>query len=145
MIFFWMEILLRIANLLAILLISGEVAHGNFFDSSVATVDSPANEYLPNFSLSLNSELGFGCEITGISLETLTVQDFHYLHNGLLQCKVVLIKGQGSFSIEAQRQFSKRFGPLITHATAYSGYNDVILISEVDNTHLDVFSSSNSW
>lgn len=101
----------------------------------------------------------FACEITGISIEdNVSNEDFDLIHEALLFCKVLVIRGQSNLSVEKQRVFSKRFGKLHVHlesASHYQGYEDVNCVSNIKNEngnymglygrHVEEFHSDLSW
>ncbi|KAF9641480.1 alpha-ketoglutarate dependent xanthine dioxygenase [Lasiodiplodia theobromae] len=71
---------------------------------------------LPEFSVkplpkSSISDVDFGAEVTGVSVENLTDDAFAFLRTALYTHNVVLIKGQKNLSPKAQYELTRRFDP----------------------------------
>ena len=103
-----------------------------------------------------NSE--FGAHIYNVNLESILDEDFDVVHNALLRYKVIVIKNQADLTIEGQRQFTQRFGPLHVHlesSSHFPGYTDVNVVSNIKNengsyiglfgAHVENFHSDLSW
>ena len=103
-----------------------------------------------------NSE--FGAHIQNVNLESILDEDFDVVHNALLRYKVIVIKNQADLTIEGQRQFTQRFGPLHVHlesSSHFPGYTDVNVVSNIKNengsyiglfgAHVENFHSDLSW
>lgn len=99
----------------------------------------------------------FGAEVIGLDLQTLDSDQFQLVDHHLLQHKVLVFRNQSHLTVEAQRDFSRRFGPLQEHIEATShmpGYRDVNLISNekavgapigLAGTHVELFHADLSW
>ena len=68
-----------------------------------------------------------GAEVAGADLADLDHGTFAEIHRALLQHQVIVFRGQ-DLSVEAQKAFGERFGPLYVHPylTAMKGHREVI-------------------
>eukprot|EP01031_Cornospumella_fuschlensis_P041015 gene41015-50033_t len=76
----------------------------------------------------------FAAEVVGLDLEHVTDAQFGLIEHYLSLHPVLVFRNQEKLSVEGQRSFSRRFGPLQTHVEATShlaGYDDVNLISNL--------------
>lgn len=100
----------------------------------------------------------FGAEVIGLDLETITDDTFQLVDHHLLANKILVFRNQSHLSIEGQRAFSRRFGPLQVHIESTShldGYADVNVISNEQRqdgapqglygTHVETFHADLSW
>lgn len=107
---------------------------------------------LPNYQ-------DFAAELIGIQLENIDDATFNIVHDALLRHKVLVVRNQKDFSIEGQRNFTKRLGHLHVHLESSShlpGYQDVNVVSNIKNAttgkyiglfgkHVENFHSDLSW
>ena len=104
------------------------------------------------------SNTKIGASIHGVDVETISEEDFDRVHDALLRYKVIIVKNQASLSVEGQRHFTQRFGPLHVHLESSShlpGYTDVNVVSNIKNengsyiglfgAHVENFHSDLSW
>lgn len=100
----------------------------------------------------------FAAEVIGIQLPAISSEEFDELHQFLLTYKVLIIRNQSSLSVEDQRTFTQKFGPLHAHLESTShlpGYSDVNVISNIRNIsggatglygeHVENFHTDLSW
>lgn len=104
------------------------------------------------------SDVKIGASIHDVDIETISEIDFDHIHDAILKYKVVIVKNQASLSVEGQRRFTQRFGPLHVHLESSShlpGYSDVNVVSNIKNengsyiglfgAHVENFHSDLSW
>lgn len=104
------------------------------------------------------SDAKIGASVVDVDIETISQEDFDRLHDALLRYKVIIVKNQASLSVEGQRHFTQRFGPLHVHLESSShlpGYTDVNVVSNIKNengsyiglfgAHVENFHSDLSW
>jgi len=100
----------------------------------------------------------FGAYIHNTDVEHISNKDFDVLHEALLRHKVIIVRNQIGLTVEGQRRFTKRFGPLHVHLESSShlpGYRDVNVVSNIKNAngsyiglfgaHVENFHSDLSW
>lgn len=100
----------------------------------------------------------FGAYIHQADVENISNSDFDILHEALLRHKVIIVRNQAGLTVEGQRRFTKRFGPLHVHLESSShlpGYTDVNVVSNIKNengsyiglfgAHVENFHSDLSW
>ena len=100
----------------------------------------------------------FGGYIHNTDVENISNRDFDILHEALLRHKVIIVRNQIGLTVEGQRRFTKRFGPLHVHLESSShlpGYTDVNVVSNIKNAngsyiglfgaHVENFHSDLSW
>jgi alpha-ketoglutarate-dependent taurine dioxygenase len=100
----------------------------------------------------------FGGEILGMDVETINHADFNIVKNALNVFKVIAIRNQSALTVEGQRKFTERFGPLHVHLESAShlpGYTDVNVVSNIKDAngsyiglygkHVENFHSDLSW
>ena len=78
----------------------------------------------------------FAAEVIGLNLETVNDKEFELVNYYLVQHKVLVFRDQSNLTVEGQRNFSLRFGPLQVHLESSShlpGYPDVNVISNLKN------------
>lgn len=104
------------------------------------------------------SNAKIGAYIHGVDIETISEEDFNRVHDALLRYKVIIVKKQAGLTVEGQRHFTQRFGPLHVHLESSShlpGYTDVNVVSNIKNengsyiglfgAHVENFHSDLSW
>ena len=80
----------------------------------------------------------FGGEILGMDVETIDDALFALVKDALNNFKVVVIRNQSNLTVEGQREFTKKFGPLHVHLESAShlpGYTDVNVVSNIKDAH----------
>eukprot|EP01032_Pedospumella_encystans_P016871 gene16871-19229_t len=80
----------------------------------------------------------FGAYIHNTDVENISNRDFDILHEALLRHKVIIVRNQAGLTVEGQRRFTKRFGPLHVHLESSShlpGYTDVNVVSNIKNAN----------
>eukprot|EP01032_Pedospumella_encystans_P030497 gene30497-34424_t len=80
----------------------------------------------------------FGAYIHNTDVENISNKDFDILHEALLRHKVIIVRNQAGLTVEGQRRFTKRFGPLHIHLESSShlpGYTDVNVVSNIKNAN----------
>lgn len=103
-------------------------------------------------------EGNFGAYLHHADVENINNADFDVLHEALLRHKVIIVRNQAGLTVEGQRRFTKRFGPLHVHLESSShlpGYTDVNVVSNIKNAngsyiglfgaHVENFHSDLSW
>jgi alpha-ketoglutarate-dependent taurine dioxygenase len=106
----------------------------------------------------LSGQRDFVAEVQDVSLESISDADFDFLHDALLRYKVLIVRNQKTFSVEDQREFTKRLGHLHVHlesASHHPVYKDVNLVSNIKNAtgqyiglygkHVENFHTDLSW
>lgn len=135
--------------LLLLLLIS-------FLATVVGIVDQSC--ILQSFQVRSVDASSYAAEVLGLDLQELDDSRFELVNHFLLTHKVLVFRNQSALTVEGQRAFSKRFGPLQEHIEASShlpGHPDVNLISNevgpngealgLHGTHVEMFHADLSW
>jgi taurine dioxygenase len=132
---------------------------------SGAVLSNPTNEHVstenqPGTCLLtiIPFEGSFGAEIIGLNLATINDYEFESINQALLKHKVVVVRNQSLLTVDDQRLFSQRFGPLHVHLESSShlpGYTDVNVVSNIKTeagaysglhgAHVETFHSDLSW
>jgi taurine dioxygenase len=76
----------------------------------------------------------FAAEIKGVDLETVDDAAFALIDKYLIQHRVLIFPNQSGLSVEGQRRFTQRWGPLQVHVEAVAhlpGYEDVNVVSNM--------------
>lgn len=101
----------------------------------------------------------FAAEIKGLDLETVDDSSFALIEQFLIQHKVLIFRNQSALTVEGQRRFTQRCGPLQVHveSTAHlPGYDDVNVVSNMKSNatghfiglngeHVENFHTDLSW
>jgi taurine dioxygenase len=106
----------------------------------------------------LNEDSKFGVHIFNVNIENISNEEFDLVHENLLLHRVVIVRNQGNLTVEGQRKYAQRFGPLHVHlesSSHYPGYTDVNVVSNIKNEkgsyiglfgmHVETFHSDLSW
>ena len=79
----------------------------------------------------------FGAEILGANLDCLSEEQVVEINEALLRFKVIIFRSQDNLTVEAQRNFSRKFGELHVHLQKLSHhpqYPDVSFVSNMADT-----------